>query len=458
VAEPVLGNFGAVGARIDTGFDLPVILKSDSGNPLPDDTPPDVTEPTVTLSGTGDDAFELEPVAGDLAEPLTAVPASAQAFVATEETALENSPAAHTPDPAETPSAVAAIELPHDHAPAEPVTPAETDEAFDAEPVASAPLENEAEVDPAQLEPAAPIIAAIAPREFEEGAPDPMAAPSETSVVAPIDCPDDNEPAVPVTLSKTDDDTFDRDADPNEAVESEAPVEAASLEPAEPIILAPVIEPAAPTVVEPAVERAPAESFPDPVAVHPLVSEVEPRSPSPIFVAPPPPDPVSRHIHFATPTAANDRHVVGSHDEGGGHLLAWIGLAATILLILSGIGIFRDSIVSAWPAAGRVYAAIGLPAAAGTGLELSPSVLALAADTGRPTFLVAGTIANKSWGMMSIPKLRVSLLDENQRPLRSIDMDAGKPDLRPGETTTFTLDIENPPSDAARARVIFAGS
>jgi len=141
-------------------------------------------------------------------------------------------------------------------------------------------------------------------------------------------------------------------------------------------------------------------------------------------------------------------------------VVSWL-LAALVLVVGLGVGAVwaRDSILNLWPAAGRLYALVGLPTAApGDGLDLSIENTARASENGIPELVVDGVLVNRSSIARPVPKLKLILRDGNQRVLQSRVFSVKEERLPPGAQVPFHAVVEDPPAAATEVAVtIVAG-
>jgi predicted Zn finger-like uncharacterized protein len=137
-------------------------------------------------------------------------------------------------------------------------------------------------------------------------------------------------------------------------------------------------------------------------------------------------------------------------------MVAWIAVAAAILLIVA-VGILgRSSIVARWPALNDAYAAIGLPAEAlGAGLELRGINSALVPANGKLSLVVAGEVANVSDIPRAVPPLTIRLRDGSNKILTSWRIAPRPGKLPPGESMPFQTSMASPPAGASSAVVTF---
>ena len=121
-----------------------------------------------------------------------------------------------------------------------------------------------------------------------------------------------------------------------------------------------------------------------------------------------------------------------------------------------GVG-YRDKVIETWPAATKLYAAVGLgPEVLGFGLSLVNITFDRKTDKDANLLLVEGQIENRTTQVRSVPGLRASLYDEHQRELQHWIFPAPVPRLLPGENVAFHTQVENPADSAVRLTIIFS--
>jgi predicted Zn finger-like uncharacterized protein len=135
--------------------------------------------------------------------------------------------------------------------------------------------------------------------------------------------------------------------------------------------------------------------------------------------------------------------------------LGGMALAGAVVLLIAVLAVFRQPIVAAWPAAGRLYLLVGVQSGPHAGLAVRGLSSSRTTVEGQPALLVAGEVTNASGGAMPVPKLRLSLTDANRQVLRSVDFSVAPTQLLPGESAPFQAMVDHPPSDATSATVTF---
>ena len=147
-------------------------------------------------------------------------------------------------------------------------------------------------------------------------------------------------------------------------------------------------------------------------------------------------------------------------DDGGGQKLAtvlWVVLFLVVAGVVgSAIG-FRSAVMATWPAAEGVYDMVGLgPEPPGAGLGLR-NVRWKAATQGDATVLrVEGEVANLTDRVRPVPPIEGVIFDKANKELQRWRFAAPESRLLPGENVSFTTELKNPASGAARLQIVFA--
>lgn len=142
-------------------------------------------------------------------------------------------------------------------------------------------------------------------------------------------------------------------------------------------------------------------------------------------------------------------------DRSAAAPLAWAVFAAVLVAITAAIVFMRESIVATWPAAGPLYAAIGLEAEpALAGLELRNVTSRETLADGAKILLVEGELANGSKKLREVPKLRGLLYDDRDREVQRWLFSAPERQLRPGQSVNFRTELRNPPASAVRLTIV----
>lgn len=138
--------------------------------------------------------------------------------------------------------------------------------------------------------------------------------------------------------------------------------------------------------------------------------------------------------------------------------VGWMALALAVLIVVVGGLVAREPIVSAWPAAARLYQALGFETATdeAPGLRFRNVAWKETVESGVPILVITGEIENVTSEPMSVPAIRVGLLDANEQELHHWTFAAERETLEAGSSTGFTTRLTGPPSGATSLSVRFA--
>jgi len=209
-----------------------------------------------------------------------------------------------------------------------------------------------------------------------------------------------------------------------------------------------------------------------PVSPPPPREEAPPAPPPP---PPPPPPPVRDLLKPAVPVAAPVLpplalpkvisppvarsmapmvKVVKAAQPRLGLIAAGVGL----VVVLSLLFIFRQSLVGVWPPIARLYGAVGIETTPPPGLEFRNLRYERTGEGAQAVLQVTGEVVNLGKGPLGVPPVRVALLDGAQHELSQEMTAATAVELAPGATATFDLRMLNPPADAVQVAVTFGKS
>jgi predicted Zn finger-like uncharacterized protein len=139
---------------------------------------------------------------------------------------------------------------------------------------------------------------------------------------------------------------------------------------------------------------------------------------------------------------------------------AGLPLLILVLLVLGVAGgyFFRERIIAEWPKTAQIYELLGLPTkVVGAGLELDNVNFTRQDVAGQPVIQVQGDIFNKTDKEITLPPLKVALQDDSGKLLSDWTFGVDRPTIRPGETIAFKTETKNPPPEATKLTVTFAG-
>lgn len=155
------------------------------------------------------------------------------------------------------------------------------------------------------------------------------------------------------------------------------------------------------------------------------------------------------------PMAAAARPSAGREAPPATNRVGWTLLVLIVLVVGAGLVLGRNQLVAAWPPAAKLYEMARLPLdASGVGLKIEARQRQRS-EAGVPVLVVEGEIVNVSESPRIVPRVRVSLRDENGRELDVRRVAAAKLRLTPSQRTEFHLRIEEPPPAARRVTVGF---
>jgi predicted Zn finger-like uncharacterized protein len=134
----------------------------------------------------------------------------------------------------------------------------------------------------------------------------------------------------------------------------------------------------------------------------------------------------------------------------------WAAAGAAVGVVLAGLLVARDSVVSAWPPAARAYQAIGLPVqVAVSGLELRNVRSEQRIEGGAAVLYVTGEVVNGSDAPLAVPPLRAVTYDARRSPIQSwrIAVEPGR--LQPGQAASFDSALRDAGDAVAEISVTF---
>ncbi len=138
--------------------------------------------------------------------------------------------------------------------------------------------------------------------------------------------------------------------------------------------------------------------------------------------------------------------------------VGWMALALALLIVVAGGLAARESIVSAWPAAARLYHALGFQMASNEahGLRFRNVERRETVESGVAILVITGEIENISPELQAVPAIRVALLDADDRELHHWTFAAEHDALDAGGATAFTTRLTGPPQGAKNLSIRFA--
>ncbi len=140
-----------------------------------------------------------------------------------------------------------------------------------------------------------------------------------------------------------------------------------------------------------------------------------------------------------------------------GKTLTAAGWVVLILFVAATLGtgyFYRTDIAALWPATTKVYAALGEPINL-RGLEFRNVSYERQTEEGLPVLAVSGEVVNVSGERVTLPRLRVGLLDAKQKELYHWTFALSETQLPPNETASFVTRLSSPPPEARDIEVRF---
>lgn len=155
----------------------------------------------------------------------------------------------------------------------------------------------------------------------------------------------------------------------------------------------------------------------------------------------------------------------------GSNKLGWISLMVFITLMISSFLIFQEEVTSGWPAANKLYVAIGLEQTPSieqpTEPELEPVEERLKIDGLTPRreninnvshLVIAGYVENITDEAQTIPELKVTLLDSNRNVVRDWVFSPKITTVGPNEQAPFETSLPSPPPEARDISITFTAN
>jgi len=190
---------------------------------------------------------------------------------------------------------------------------------------------------------------------------------------------------------------------------------------------------------------------PAPAAAEPVAGASRPLGPTPGLTSVPP---LVGPAALESPAAPTPTPMPRPAPRRGSR--AAIGCLLLIVLIavaIAALAMARERIIAAWPAAARIYSAVGLrPEPLGAGLEIGK----VAPSRNGDTLVVEGEVTNTSGGSRVVPRLRIALRDTGGKELTSKVIDPPTPNLAAGATARFRTEFARPSDAATGVAVTFS--
>lgn len=163
------------------------------------------------------------------------------------------------------------------------------------------------------------------------------------------------------------------------------------------------------------------------------------------YDGPPPPIPPASHFEPRQPAT-----------KSRGPLISWLALGGFIILFVGGLWLFAKPLVEAYPAAGKVFMAVGIQIdLLGHGFELPQPTAEAHPDKTPRTMVLKGVVVNTTGDTMTIPLLKGSLRDTDGMDLASWTFRASREEALPGESVPYETETSNLPPGATTVAVTF---
>ncbi len=138
--------------------------------------------------------------------------------------------------------------------------------------------------------------------------------------------------------------------------------------------------------------------------------------------------------------------------------LGWVALAAAVAVIIVGVAVARNEIVSVWPPAVRLYDAVGLELdrQATAALTFRNVASRRIVEDGVSVLVVRGEIANEGDEPHEVPAIRIGLEDANDKEVHHWTVVTELLELAAGAITAFETRLESPPEGVMNVSVDFS--
>jgi predicted Zn finger-like uncharacterized protein len=138
-----------------------------------------------------------------------------------------------------------------------------------------------------------------------------------------------------------------------------------------------------------------------------------------------------------------------------GLIAGWMGLVAMLVLI-GWMGLrFRQQIEALWPQSSALYATFGVKVIS-DGIEINDVTYRHQTQNGRPVLEVTGKLVNVSSHQLPVPRVRVTLTDDDQRELYHWLYNPPQRMLGVGQSLGFSTRLSAPPPAARHFQLHFA--
>jgi predicted Zn finger-like uncharacterized protein len=140
-----------------------------------------------------------------------------------------------------------------------------------------------------------------------------------------------------------------------------------------------------------------------------------------------------------------------------GLAVGWLVLAAIVLVIGWSADTYRQQIASLWPQSSSLYSALGLRVNA-RGIDVRDVFDRIEKEDGQSVLAISGTLLNISRRELTVPKVSVTLTDDDKRTLYQWSFSSGVETLKPGQSVRFRTRLSSPPAGVRHLEVRLGGS
>jgi predicted Zn finger-like uncharacterized protein len=137
-------------------------------------------------------------------------------------------------------------------------------------------------------------------------------------------------------------------------------------------------------------------------------------------------------------------------------LVWWIILFVVIVGIVAAAVGMPKKIVSIYPAANKLYTAVGMPInMLGFGLDIANPTTSTREEGGDRVIVFKGAIKNTTDEVQDVPLLRGALKNAQGKTLFIWTFNTKEPRVLPGESNEYETEIKNPPPGATELNITF---
>jgi predicted Zn finger-like uncharacterized protein len=136
------------------------------------------------------------------------------------------------------------------------------------------------------------------------------------------------------------------------------------------------------------------------------------------------------------------------------HGIVWAGMLAIVAALLGAAALFRVDVVRLVPRTAGAYAMVGLPVNP-TGLVFEKITARPSLEAGHSALVVSGQVRNIEDREVTIPAIRIEVLDSHGEAVAEHVTSAPEPHLKAGETRHFVVSLRDPPASAKDVELAF---